>query len=62
MKKRAGSAVYVFFFLLLTSTRTLLGNQIDGPQLTAVEPSAGITTPGSKVRVYGKGFASDTVV
>lgn len=32
------------------------------PHPTAVEPKAGVTTPGSKVMVYGSGFSPDTVV
>jgi tetratricopeptide (TPR) repeat protein len=34
----------------------------DVPQLTAVEPKTGATTPGSKVKVYGTGFSPDATV
>lgn len=40
----------------------LAAPQADLPQLAAVEPKSGVTTPGSRLTVYGAGFSPDAVV
>lgn len=54
-------------YLLLCSvlggvTVRAAAQQTDGPQVTAVEPKRGVTTPGTKVRIYGTALSPDTTV
>jgi tetratricopeptide (TPR) repeat protein len=49
--------------LLLLSLAVLTAARgLDAPQITAVEPKTGATTPGSRVMVYGIGFSPDAIV
>src|SRR6266446_4490240 len=51
------------FVLLGLDTLTSSGvHASDEPLLTAVEPKNGVTTPGSKVAVYGSGFSPDAII
>lgn len=53
---------YLLLSLLPLSLFTLSARGPDAPQLTAVEPKSGATTPGSRVMVYGAGFSPDAIV
>lgn len=48
--------------LLSAASTSATIRQSNVPQLTAIEPKTGATTPGIKATVYGTGFSSDAVV
>src|SRR5437016_2516218 len=63
MKQIRRSVKYVLLYLLLMLPSTLsAGQQPSVPEFIAVEPKTGVTTPGTKVMVYGSGFSLDSVV
>lgn len=54
---------YLLTCLVLTSVEARAATpQADALQLAAIEPKSGVTTPGSRVTVYGSGFSGDAVV
>lgn len=63
MRQRHGVRKYVSLHVVLAAFGTLGAvRAADSPQVTAVSPDAGITTPGSTVAIRGNGFSSDAVV
>jgi hypothetical protein len=54
-------ALYQSMLALLLGCFITSAHEPDGLKLTAVEPKTGVTTPGSKVMIYGSDFSSDAV-
>lgn len=63
MRRNPRLTPYLTCFLLLIGAPPLsLTIEQDMPLVTALEPNAAVTTPGTKVVVYGSGFSPDAVV
>ena len=54
--------LFAFSISLVACSSLSRSQQPELPQITAVEPKAGITSLGSKVTVYGRGFSPQTVL
>jgi len=53
---------FVLCLFLAGFSGTWAARGLDAPYVSAVSPQAGITTPGSRIVVYGSGFAPDALV
>jgi IPT/TIG domain-containing protein len=63
MRQIGDPGKYLLLSLIALSLGTVSAAHVpNAPQLTAVEPKSGATTPGSRVMVYGTGFSSDAIV
>ena len=62
MAKRANHRKYALAIYLILSNTLSSAQKPEGPKLSAIDPSEGVTTPGSRVSIYGSGFSPELAI
>src|SRR6266704_1229515 len=62
MRRTSQLCKWIIGFFIMAAGNPSSATESNGLKVTGVEPNAAITTPGSRVIVYGTGFSPETVV